>query len=296
MTNRGIKGRQALGRGLSALIPDAAVSEAPDPPLKRDFFTCPIDRIHPRPDQPRQQFKEDSLRGLVESIREQGVIQPVVVRRRTNGDGYELIAGERRWKAAQLAGLKELQVVLKEASTSSALEMALVENIQREDLNPIEEAEAFKRLIDEHSYTQAELAKRIGRDRSTIANSLRLLGLPTEVRGMVINGLLTEGHARAILQANNTTNMVSLARLVASKSFSVRETERRARMTSATTNSENAKTKSAAASQEVRSLVERLQRALGARVKIVDRKGKGRMEIAYTSYDELDRILDKILK
>jgi ParB family chromosome partitioning protein len=232
----------------------------------------------------------------VESIREQGVIQPVVVRRRTNGDGYELIAGERRWKAAQLAGLKELQVVLKEASTSSALEMALVENIQREDLNPIEEAEAFKRLIDEHSYTQAELAKRIGRDRSTIANSLRLLGLPTEVRGMVINGLLTEGHARAILQANNTTNMVSLARLVASKSFSVRETERRARMTSATTNSENAKTKSAAASQEVRSLVERLQRALGARVKIVDRKGKGRMEIAYTSYDELDRILDKILK
>ncbi len=296
MANRGIKRRQALGRGLSALIPDAADDKSQDAPSKRDFFSCPIDRIHPRPDQPRQLFKEESLRSLVESIREQGVIQPVIVRRRTNGDGYELIAGERRWKAAQLAGLKELQVVLKEASTAGALEMALVENIQREDLNPIEEAEAFKRLIEEHSYTQAELAKRIGRDRSTVANSLRLLVLPTEVRGMVINGALTEGHARALLQANSSTNMVSLARLVASKSLSVRETERRSRMTASNSKNEGAKAKSATASQEVRSLVERLQRALGARVKIVDRKGKGRMEIAYTSYDELDRILDKILK
>ncbi|MCP4199297.1 MAG: ParB/RepB/Spo0J family partition protein [Proteobacteria bacterium] len=291
-----MKRRQALGRGLSALIPDAADDKSQDAPSKRDFFACPIDRIHPRPDQPRQLFKEESLRSLVESIREQGVIQPVIVRRRTNGDGYELIAGERRWKAAQLAGLKELQVVLKEASTAGALEMALVENIQREDLNPIEEAEAFKRLIEEHSYTQAELAKRIGRDRSTVANSLRLLVLPTEVRGMVINGALTEGHARALLQANSSTNMVSLARLVASKSLSVRETERRSRMTASNSKNEGAKAKSATASQEVRSLVERLQRALGARVKIVDRKGKGRMEIAYTSYDELDRILDKILK
>ncbi len=294
MNERGTKRRQALGKGLSALIPDAASSSARDAQSKRNFFACPIDRIHPRPDQPRQFFKEDALHGLVESIREQGVIQPVIVRRRTNGDGYELIAGERRWKAAQLAGLKELYVVLKEASTANALEMALVENIQREDLNPIEEAEAFKRLIEEHSYTQAELAKRIGRDRSTIANSLRLLGLPNEVRGMVINDTLTEGHARAVLQTNSATRMVSLARLVAAKSLSVRETERRARATSS--QSEGGKNKSPAASPEVRSLVERLQRALGARVKIVDRKGKGRLEIAYTSFDELDRILDKILK
>jgi ParB family chromosome partitioning protein len=276
------------------LIPDAASSAAGDDHSNRDFFTCPIDRIHPRSDQPRQHFKEESLRGLVESIREQGVIQPVIVRRRTNGDGYELIAGERRWKAAQLAGLKELQVVLKEASTADALEMALVENIQREDLNPIEEAEAFKRLIEEHSYTQAELAKRIGRDRSTVANSLRLLGLPAEIRGMVISGVLTEGHARAILQAHSNADMVSLARLAASNDLSVRETERRSRKTSSKKG--GSKTRAATASPEVRSLVERLQRTLGAKVKIVDGQGKGRVEIAYTSYDELDRILDKILK
>jgi ParB family chromosome partitioning protein len=229
----------------------------------------------------------------VESIREQGVIQPPLVRRRSEGDGFELIAGERRWRAAQLAGLKELPVVIKEASPIEAFEMALVENIQREDLNPIEEAEAIKRLIDEHGFTQEEVASRIGRQRVTVTNCLRLLGLPDEVRRMVVEGALTEGHARAILQASGEAKMIALARVVKAKDLSVRETERRARAESRTA---KASPKGASQSVEVKALIERLQRSLGARVDIKDKKGKGKIEIAYTSYDELDAILNRILR
>ncbi|MDJ0764398.1 MAG: ParB/RepB/Spo0J family partition protein [Myxococcota bacterium] len=287
------KGRRALGKGLGALIPGA--DAAPGASSAKEYFLCPVERIHPQPNQPRQKVGEAALKELVKSIQEQGIIQPLVVRRRTNGDGYELIAGERRWRAAQLAGFKDLPVCVKEATHKEAFEMALVENIQREDLNPIEEAEAFKRLIDEHGYTQSELSSRIGRDRSTIANSLRLLGLPPEVQAMVNAGNLTEGHARAILQVGNNQQMIVLARSVAAKGYSVRETERRARSAASTSKGKrepSAKT----GSVETRALVERLQRALNTRVNIVDNKGKGRLEIIYTSYDELDGILNKILR
>lgn len=292
MTERAQKGRRALGKGLGALIPGAGTT-SPKTGGNRDYFECPIERIHPQPGQPRQHFNDDALKGLVESIREQGVIQPLIVRRRGNGDGFELIAGERRWRAAQLAGLKELPVCVKEATPVEAFEMAIVENIQREDLNPIEEAQAFRRLIEEYGYSQVEVASRVGRDRSTVANSLRLLGLPTEVQSMVVEGSLSEGHARAILQVSNASSMMSLARQVAAKGLSVRETERRAR-------SKSNKNKSAqidSASTEnpnTRALVEKLQRTLGAKVKLKDHKGKGSIEIIYTSYDELDGILNKI--
>ena len=291
MTERATKGRRALGKGLGALIPGA--NAAPPAPGNREFFKCPVERIHPQPGQPRQSFKDGALQGLVDSIREQGVIQPLIVRRRTDGDGFELIAGERRWRAAQLAGLKELPVCVKEATPVEAFEMAIVENIQREDLNPIEEAQAFRRLIDEYGYSQVEVASRVGRDRSTVTNSLRLLGLPAEVQTMVVDGSLTEGHARAILQASAPPAMMTLARVVAAKGLSVRETERRARSHS---NKKTSAKADAAANENpnVRSLVEKLQRTLGAKVKIKDRKGKGSIEILYTSYDELDGILNKI--
>ena len=293
MNERNKKGRRALGKGLGALIPGAGNKSSG---AGRDYMLCPVERIHPQPGQPRQLIDEEALEGLVDSIREQGVIQPLVVRRRPRGDGYELIAGERRWRAAQLAGLKELPIFVKEASSIEAFEMALVENIQREDLNPLEEAEAFKRLIDEHGYSQTELATRVGRDRSTVANSLRLLGLPPEVRALVNEGTLTEGHARAILQAGAKKKMTALARLAADQSLSVRETERRARALAGGGKGGGKKAPSKRQSANVAALVDRLQRALGAKVKIIDRKGKGRLEISYTSYAELDRILEKILR
>jgi ParB family chromosome partitioning protein len=255
-------------------------------------MSCPIERIHPRADQPRQRIDEEALQGLAESIKERGIIQPPLVRRRDNGDGYEIVAGERRWRAAQLAGLKEIPIVIREVDSAEAYELALVENVQRQDLNPIEEAEALQHLIDNHGYSQSELATRIGRDRSTIANALRLLGLPPEVRHMVIEGQLSEGHARALLQAPAPAKMVFLAREAVAKKWSVRETERAARAAASP-----AKAPAAAKDHapEVKALVEKLQRTFGAKVNIVDRKGKGRIEIAYTSYDELDGILNRFL-
>ena len=292
MTDKQPKGRKALGKGLGALIPGAG-SSVPSAPANRSYMLCPIERIFPQAGQPRQYFNEEQLAGLVESIKEQGVIQPAIVRRREKGEGYEIIAGERRWRAAQLAGLKELPVVVKDVDPLEAFEMALVENIQREDLNPIEEAEAIKRLIDEHGYTQEEVASRIGRQRVTVTNCLRLLGLPDVVRTMVIEGALTEGHARALLQASSHTKMIALARMVVAKGMSVRETERRAR---AESQPKKDGKESNQKSPEVISLIEKLQRSLGARVDIKDTKGKGRIEITYTSYDELDGILDRIFR
>jgi len=283
------KPRRALGKGLGALIPGA--EGARRGPLQREYFLCPIDRIRPSSLQPRRSFDKKGLEDLAASIREQGVIEAPVVRRVE--DGYEIIAGERRWRAAMLAGLKEIPVVIKDASAADAFEMALVENIQREDLNPLEEARAFQHLIDERGYTQTRVAMRVGRDRSTVTNSLRLLKLPGEVQEMVLSGDLSEGHARAILQAGSASRMISLARRAASGGLSVRETERIAR--DAGRGRSPGSSKGPSLSANVRDLVERLQRALGARVRIADRKGKGKLEITYTSYEELDRVIERIL-
>jgi ParB family transcriptional regulator, chromosome partitioning protein len=284
------KGRRALGKGLGALIPGAGTPASVS--ANREYFMCPVERVHPQPGQPRKYFDDEELTSLVESVKEQGIIQPVLVRRRDQGDGYELIAGERRWRAAQLAGFKELPVVVKEADPTAAFEMALVENIQRQDLNPIEEAEAIRRLIDEHGYTQDEAATRIGRNRVTVTNCLRLLGLPPEIRAMVIEGELSEGHARALLQPPSPQKMIALARVVKAQKLSVRDTERRARAQAVA----KSDAPPAEKSPEVKALIEKLQRTLGARVDIRDNKGKGRLEITYTSYDELDGILNRIFR
>ncbi len=285
--------RRALGKGLGALIPGAGSGPGKGAG-SRDYFLCPVDLIVPQPDQPRKHFDKDLLDQLAANIREEGLIQPLVVRK-IQGGSYELIAGERRWRAAMMAGLKELPVVIKDVNQDKAFELALVENLQREDLNPIEEAVAFRRLIDDHGHSQAEVAARIGRDRSSISNSLRLLKLPNEVKAMVLDGNLSEGHARALLQAGSVKAIIALARTVVARGLSVRETERQARAL-ALGSDKTKKASSPRLSPQVRNLRDQLQRELGARVKIVDVKGKGRLEITYTSYEELDGILDKILK
>src|SRR5690606_34309281 len=236
--------------------------------------------------QPRQHFDEAKLDELAASIREHGLLEPLVVRK-LGEDSFELIAGERRWRACQKAGLKEALVVVHEVSPAQAFELAIIENVQREDLDPIEMAEALGRRVDEHGYTQAKLAERIGKDRSTIANALRLLKLPESVRMKVVTGELSEGHGRALLGIENPTKMAEVAAKVVNGRLSVRQTEELVR---------GAKPKSAGASgakasktASVRDLEKRLERKLGARCEVKDQNGKGQVIVRYGSLDELDR-------
>jgi ParB family chromosome partitioning protein len=295
--------RKALGRGLSALIPGAPTPIRPDAPaaLRRDFFEAAVEDVHPAHDNPRQAFNPERLRELSESIRQQGVVQPLVVRPRPpqEGGGFVLIAGERRWRAAQLAGLKTVPVVVKDVSGAKAFELTLVENLQREDLNPIEEAEAFQRLIAEHGYTQEQLAERVGKDRTTIANALRLLKLPDGVRGQLASGELAMGHARALLGLESAPAMERAAAHVVRKQLSVRQTEalvRRERATPAPhAKRDERNTPKPLVSPGVRDLVTRLERHFGCAVRLSQKTAQiGTLEIDYHSLDQLDGILDKI--
>jgi ParB family chromosome partitioning protein len=253
-----------------------------------------IEEVHPSPTQPRKTFDDARLAELAESIRAQGIIQPLVVRAREAGGGYELVAGERRWRAAQRAGLHEVPVVIREIAPDRAFEMALVENLQREDLNPIEEAEGYQRLVAEFGYTQESLAARVGKERSTVANALRLLKLPAAVRTLVIGGQLGMGHARALLGLESDGSIERLARQAVARGLSVRQVEglvRREREPAPASNGTPARQSSAA-----RDLTERLQRALATRVRLVEAgPGRGHIEIHYHSLDELDAVLAKIL-
>jgi ParB family chromosome partitioning protein len=264
---------------------------APSSSAGKELFNCPIEDVHPNRDQPRKIFAEDKLEELASSIRELGVLEPILVRKRKKG-GYEIIAGERRWRAAQRAGLKVVPVLVRDLSTRDAFEAALVENIQREDLNPIETARAFARLVDEHGHTQESVAARVGKNRSTVANAMRLLKLPDDVLALVEQGHLSEGHGRAILTAPTVAAMQRLARSAVDGNWSVRETERRAR---AENNGASKKAGKPKRSANVRDLETRLSKSLGSRVGLKDNRGKGRIEIRYASYDELDRLLEKLL-
>jgi ParB family transcriptional regulator, chromosome partitioning protein len=290
--------RKALGRGLSALLPGAPAphqsgTAAATRGSGEGLRTVPIEEVHPSASQPRKSFDDDRLGELAESIRVQGIIQPLVVRERGDG-GYELVAGERRWRAAQRAGLHEVPVVVREVAPARAFEMALVENLQREDLNPIEEAEAYQRLVAEFGYTQESLAARVGKDRSTVANALRLLRLPAAVRALVIAGRLGMGHARALLGLDTDQVIERVARQTVSRALSVRQVESLVRRER--TRAEMGPALPARQSAAARDLTERLQRALGARVRLVEAgPGRGHLEIHYGSLDELDSVLAKIL-
>ncbi|HEV3191540.1 MAG TPA: ParB/RepB/Spo0J family partition protein [Polyangiaceae bacterium] len=282
--------RRALGRGLDALLPAPPTPNYGD----RNVFTCPIEKIAPHSGQPRQQFDSHKLDELAQSIREHGLLEPLVVRRLPGVDKFELVAGERRWRALQRAGIREALVVVKDVSENDAFELALIENVQREDLNPIELAEAYDRLVRDHGYTQEALADRLGKDRTTIANGLRLLKLPPRVRARVMAGELTEGHARALMGAADTATIEQLAERVMRGGLSVRATEALVRARSGGKGrSGGAAARSKSAS--VRELELRLTRALGTKVEVRDRGNKGEIAIPYASLDALDRILDKLI-
>ncbi len=286
---------KALGRGLSALIPGASAKAEPIA-LKRDFFECAIEDVHPAGDNPRQVFDAERLRELADSIRAQGVIQPLVVRQRGGaGSGFTLIAGERRWRAAQLAGLKTVPVVVKDVAPAQAFELMLVENLQRADLNPIEEAEAYQRLQTDFHYTQEQLAARVGKERATVANSLRLLKLPNPVRSRLASGELSMGHARALLGIEDAGAIERAALRVIAKQLSVRQTEelvRRERNAAP----QNKSTAAPQPSASVRDLEQRLERALGTKVRLQQKSTQaGAIVIDYHSLDQLDGLLEKLL-
>lgn len=274
--------RVALGRGLEALIPTAPAAEKPG----TGVVTIPIDKVVPNPHQPRTQLDGVKLHELADSIREHGVLQPIIVKQ--VGDHYQLIAGERRWTAAKTAGLVEIPAIIPEASTPEAeLEWALIENLQREDLSALDEAAGYQKLSHLFGYTQEEIAQRVGKDRSTVANTLRLLSLPEAVRDKIGGGKLTAGHARALLALPSAAEQIKLANRVVSESLSVRKTEeivygRPKRMLS------RAKKRS----PELEAVEQTLRRRLGATVHLLESKKRGRIVIDYYGHDDLNRILD----
>lgn len=309
--------RQALGRGLGALIPEAKKTKRPDPaaPSEREpsgpqaastgLKTLPIERLHPGASQPRKKFDDEALEELAASIKTYGLVQPIVVTARANTPGhYDILAGERRWRAAQRAGLHDVAVVVRDTPASERLELALIENLQRADLTPIEEARAYQSIIDMHGYSQSELATRVGKDRSTVANSLRLLKLPTSIQDMLQEGSLGMGHARALLGLDDPAELTALARLAVTRKLSVRaveaEVRRRVRAREAADNEGSAEDADERRRHAViiGDLETRLARVLGAKVKLKTgrkRRGPGKVEIAYASLDDLNRILHVLM-
>jgi len=276
-----VKPKMGLGKGMRALLP--VVEDH-----GKKYFSCPIEEIRPNKEQPRKTFVNEKLEELAASIREKGIIQPLVVLRRA--DHYEIIAGERRWRAAQKAGLREVPVVIQDVSEETALEMALIENIQREDLNAVEEAEAYHALLERFSLSQEELAKRVGKERSTIANALRLLKLPAEIKRDVAEDRLSMGHARALLTLETPEEQRAARDEIVKGHLSVREAEALVRRQK--TGSVAPKVKPKAEDPDQKDLLERMQRFFGAKVAI-KRAGKGgKLEVSFADQKELGRIVE----
>ncbi len=285
----GSERHRGLGRGLSALMAD--VQPAEEVPPRRPDRTLPIDRLVPNPDQPRRRFDEDALADLAASIRGKGVIQPLVVRASPHDPRmHEIVAGERRWRAAQLAGLTELPVIVREFDDSEVLEIAIVENVQRADLNPIEEAAGYRQLMDRFGHTQERLAEALGKSRSHIANLLRLLHLPEDVRRLVTEGALSAGHARALITRQDAS---ALAQEVVRRGLSVRETERLAK-SAPTPGKSPPKLRPDA---EARAIEAELGAALGLKV-VIERKGagRGRLILHYVDTAQLNDMCERLAR
>ena len=283
--------KTGLGKGLSALIPVAPPQPAQASKNEGPRSEVEIDKISPSPFQPRRTFDEIKLQELAMSIRNQGIIQPLVVR--PKGERFELIAGERRWRAAMKAGLERVPVVVREASDHDALQLALIENLQREDLNPIEEATGYRRLQEEFTWSQEEVAEKVGKSRPTVANALRLLSLPSEVQQEVAAGNLPAGQARALLGLQGEAVIMTAYREVIAKALSTRETEKLVRNLKL---GRRRRQESPAVDPDLRSLVEDLQRALGTKVRVLPkaRTNKGKIEIEYYTLADLERIIATI--
>ena len=275
--------KRGLGRGLGALLSST--------PTEGDvLIEVAIDQIEPNPNQPRKTFESNSLRELVTSIRASGVIQPIIVRQA--GDGYQLIAGERRWRAARQAGLERIPAIVREATDGESLELALVENLLREDLNPMEEAEAYRHLLAQFGWTQEQLAQRIGRDRTSIANALRLLRLPDEIQADLRGGRLTMGHARALLALTTTAEQLKLRDEILAYDWSVRATEDSIRAVESTPTPARTQRRRRGHSVELAALEQSLQRALMTRVLISGNERRGKIEVTYANAEELERIAE----
>lgn len=276
--------RQGLGKGLESLIGEANAESgmAADEQL-------PVNRIHANKNQPRKRFDDDALAELADSIRQNGIIQPIVVRR--VGQGYEIVAGERRYRAAKLAKLKEVPVVVRDISDEDAYKIALIENLQRSDLNPVEEALGYRQLCERDNLTQDELAKLVSKSRSSVANTMRLLDLPDEVLDLMREGKLTAGHARAILSVKTEDGRISLARKVVNENLSVRETERLAPLYST---EQRVPPKRQPQPKAYKAAARELRQSLGTNVRVRSVRGKNKIEIEFSDEDDLERIMDAL--
>ena len=279
--------RQALGKGLGALIPGGDEADG-----RGELVLVATEEVFPNPRQPRSRFEEKALEELAASIREQGVLQPLLVKRVPGG--YELVAGERRLRAARMAGLERIPVLCRRVEDDQRLELALIENIQRENLNPVEEAQAYRELQSINKYTQEEVARRVGKDRATVANSIRLLSLPDFVKNELVAGNITAGHARALIPIKDEKTIKSMLARITGQGLSVREVERI--VTRPPSSGRERKDRSARPSPEIRDLENRLTRKLGCRVRIHQSGRGGRLEIRFADLDELNNIVDKMLK
>lgn len=277
--------KSGLGRGLGVLVGEADAETAG----MRPDSTLPIDEIHPNKGQPRKRFKEDELEELADSIRQNGVLQPLLVRK--VGSSYEIVAGERRYQAAQRAGLKELPVIIREISDDEVFKLALIENLQRSDLSPLEEANGYRQLIKERGLTQEELAKILSKSRSTITNTLRLLDLPEEVQRLVEEGELTAGHARAILAVPSEEGRIALAQKVVEERLSVRQTESLASMFSVSEETSE-RPRREPLPQSFKRAARQIRLALDTNVKVKNVRGKNKVEIEFSSEEELAHIVD----
>ena len=282
--------KRGLGRGLSALMADVHLA-GPDQPsaTRKAELHLPVDKLEPNPQQPRMDFKREELESLADSIRQKGVIQPLIVRRKPGRDVYEIVAGERRWRAAQIAQLHEVPVVVRDFSDAEVLEVAIIENIQRADLNAIEEALGFRQLMTRFGHTQEKLAEALSKSRSHVANLLRLLTLPTEVQDMVRDGAISAGHARALI---GSAKAAELAAQIADKRLSVRETERLVKTQGTTRGPEKKATRVSEKDADTRALEADLSANLRLQVKIDHPSGGegGQLTIRYDSLDDLDML------
>ncbi len=302
MTTRNSK--KGLGKGLDSLIPMGSEIENITKPVKKaknepktnenGVIELKVNQIEPNREQPRKNFDEDALQELADSIKKHGIIQPLVVQKK--GEYYEIIAGERRWRAAKIAGLKHIPVVIKDYSEQEMVEIALIENIQRQDLNPIEEAMAFKQLMQEYDLKQDELAERVSKSRTAVTNSMRLLKLPQKIMEMVINNELSSGHARTLLSIEDEDLQIKVAELVILKQMSVRETENYVKKLQNNKN-KSKDTKNTDNDFVYRDIENRIKEIVGTKVKVNHKNnGKGKIEIEFYSDDELERIYDLFLK
>ncbi len=275
-----------LGKGLGALMGDAALQNP-----EAGSVSLPISQVEPGLNQPRRRFDDEALQDLADSVREHGIIQPLTVRRLSSGY-YQIIAGERRWRAAKLAGLSEVPAVIIEADDKKALELGLIENLQREDLNPMEEAEGYQSLIDDFSLTQEDVARRMGKSRPAIANALRLTSLPAEVREMLVDGTLSAGHGRAVLMVEGAKAQTAFARHIAQRGLSVRQAEAAAKTFTLAPEQEEAPKPKDEARVYIEAAEQKLARHLGRKVKIAQGRKKGRLELEYYDVDDLNDLLD----